>query len=100
MRLFAILSLPLLLLTLSLSGCGGSAPAATVAVAAPPPGMVRIPGGTFRMGTDSGYPYEGPAHDVTVRPFYMDAREVTNAEFARFVEATGYRTVAERWGWS
>jgi formylglycine-generating enzyme required for sulfatase activity len=45
-------------------------------------------------------PDESPAHEVTVGPFLMDRHEVTVAEFARFVEATGYVTEAERFGWS
>ena len=61
-------------------------------------GMVHIPGGTFSMGGDneqaSGDEY--PKHDVTVDAFWMDATEVTNAQFARFVAATGYVTTAER----
>jgi sulfatase modifying factor 1 len=60
--------------------------------------MVWIPGGTFRMGSDAPYafPNEGPAHEVTVAGFFLAIHPVTNAEFARFVEATGYITVAER----
>jgi len=61
-----------------------------------PPGMVRLPGGTFRMGSDRHYREEAPARRVHVDPFWMDARTVTNAEFAAFVAATGYVTVAER----
>lgn len=63
-------------------------------------GMVRLPGGTFRMGTDDGFPYEGPARDVTVKRFWMDTHEVTVRQFGRFVRATGHRTEAERFGWS
>jgi formylglycine-generating enzyme required for sulfatase activity len=59
-------------------------------------GMVRIPGGSFRMGSDHHYPEERPAHWVSVSPFWMDATTVTNAQFARFVAQTGYVTVAER----
>lgn len=59
-------------------------------------GMVRIPGGTFRMGSDRHYPEERPAHRVQVGAFWMDATTVTNAQFAAFVAATGYVTVAER----
>ncbi len=59
-------------------------------------GMVWIPGGEFRMGSDSHYSDEGPAHSVTVDGFWMSRTTVTNAEFARFVAATGYVTVAER----
>jgi formylglycine-generating enzyme required for sulfatase activity len=60
--------------------------------------MVWIPGGEFMMGTDSeqAWPDERPAHAVRVRSFWMDETEVTNAQFRRFVEATGYVTVAER----
>lgn len=62
----------------------------------PSPHMVWIPGGTFRMGSDHHYPEERPAHRVRVDGFWMDRHPVTNAEFARFVQATGYVTVAER----
>lgn len=59
-------------------------------------GMVWVPGRTFLMGSDSHYPEEAPAHDVTVSGFWMDETAVTNAQFARFVACTGYVTVAER----
>ena len=62
---------------------------------APPPGMAGIPGGTFRMGSDRHYPEEAPVHRVAVGPFWMDCTPVTNRQFRRFVEATGYVTVAE-----
>jgi formylglycine-generating enzyme required for sulfatase activity len=57
--------------------------------------MKLIPGGTFKMGTDE---YEDckPIHGVTVKPFLMDEHEVTNAQFEKFVKATGYKTIAER----
>ena len=58
-------------------------------------GMVRVPGGTFLMGSDRHYPEEAPAHPVTVGGFWIDSRPVTNAEFARFVRKTGHVTVAE-----
>lgn len=63
-----------------------------------PPGMVRIPGGEFTMGTDDpiGTVAERPAHRVRVDAFWMDQTDVTNAEFRRFVEATGYVTTAEK----
>jgi formylglycine-generating enzyme required for sulfatase activity len=65
--------------------------------AAPPPGMVWIGGGEFRMGsTDPRFPDAQPVHRVRVDGFWMDKTEVTNAQFAKFVEATGYITVAER----
>lgn len=62
----------------------------------PAPTPVRLPGGTFLMGSDRHYPEEGPSHMAQVRPFAIDPYPVTNAEYARFVEETGYRTVAER----
>ena len=62
--------------------------------------MVFVGGGRFRMGSDEDMPYEGPAHEVAVNSFWMDSREVSVGEFARFVEATGYVTEAERFGWS
>lgn len=58
-------------------------------------GMVRMPGGTFRMGSDNHYPEEAPSHRVTVDPFWIDATPVTNREFRAFVAATGHVTVAE-----
>lgn len=58
--------------------------------------MRWIPGGTFRMGADQSYPEEAPVHAATVGGFWMDAHAVTNAEFAGFVAATGYKTMAER----
>jgi formylglycine-generating enzyme required for sulfatase activity len=58
--------------------------------------MVWIDGGEFRMGSDSHYPEEAPAHRVHVDGFFIDRCPVTNRQFAAFVAATGYRTVAER----
>jgi formylglycine-generating enzyme required for sulfatase activity len=63
---------------------------------AAPDGMVWIPGGTFWMGSDDGAPDERPRHKVKVNGFWMDKCEVSNAQLARFVEATGYVTNAER----
>ena len=71
----------------------GRAAAATAAAAA---GMRWIPGGEFLMGSDQHYPEERPAHRVRVHGFLADATAVTNADFAAFVAATGYVTVAER----
>jgi formylglycine-generating enzyme len=62
----------------------------------PSTGMVWIAGGTFTMGDDDERPEERSAHPVKVSGFWIDRHEVTNAQFARFVDATGYRTVAER----
>jgi len=63
-----------------------------------PAGMVWIRGGDFTMGTDSelGWPDEKPAHRVRVDGFWIDPTEVTNSQFARFVDSTGYVTTAER----
>jgi formylglycine-generating enzyme required for sulfatase activity len=58
--------------------------------------MVWVPGGVFTMGSDVQYPEEAAAHRVRVSGFWIDRHEVTNAQFARFVAATGYRTTAER----
>ena len=61
-----------------------------------PEGMVWIPGGDFMMGSEDGYPEERPPHRVQVDGFFMDAHEVTNRQFAAFIDDTGYVTVAER----
>ena len=58
-------------------------------------GMVWIPGGTFRMGSDSHYAEEAPAHSVRVDAFWIDRTPVTNRQFREFVKATGYVTSAE-----
>ena len=58
--------------------------------------MIWIEGGRFRMGSDKHYPEEAPAQDVRVDGFWIDPRTVTNAEYSKFVKATGYVTVAER----
>jgi formylglycine-generating enzyme len=67
-------------------------------------GMVKLDGGAFLMGTNSaeGFPAdgEGPVREVTLDPFYIDAAPVTNAWFAEFTRASGYRTEAEQFGWS
>ena len=58
--------------------------------------LVELPGVTFRMGSTAFYPEEAPVHAATVSPFAIERHPVTNAQFGRFVEATGYVTVAER----
>ncbi len=58
-------------------------------------GMVRLPGGTFTMGSESFYPEEAPLRRVAVDAFWIDETPVTNRDFARFVEATGHTTGAE-----
>ena len=63
-----------------------------------PQGMVWIQGGEFRMGSDAptAWQDERPSHRVVVDGFWIDITEVTNAEFKKFVEATGYVTTAEQ----
>ena len=66
--------------------------------------MVHLDGGPFRMGSESPEAFpadgEGPVRTVTLSPFHISKTTVTNAQFAEFVAATGYRTEAERFGWS
>jgi formylglycine-generating enzyme len=73
------------------TGIAGVVPAA-------PPGMIRIPGGEFTMGSDDplARKNEQPPHRVRVSGFWMDETPVTNEQFGRFVKATGYATLAER----
>ncbi|MFI8748186.1 formylglycine-generating enzyme family protein [Pseudomonas sp. NPDC077186] len=59
-------------------------------------GMILVRGQTFWMGSDEHYPEEAPAHRVAVDDFFIDETPVTNAQFASFVAATGYRTFAEQ----
>ena len=68
----------------------GSAQPANV----PPAGMVLVPGGEFMMGSDGGDAFSRPAHLVSVRPFYIDVTEVTNAAYSEFVNATGHEPPA------
>ena len=70
---------------------------------APPPdttGMVLIQAGEFTMGTNEGFPFEGPAHRVALDAFFIDEHEVTNRQYKAFAEATGYVTESEKLGWS
>jgi formylglycine-generating enzyme len=72
--------------------------------ASTPSGMVWVPGGEFRMGTDLTNPEnpdrikadETPAHDVALDGYWMDAAEVTNRQFDEFVRMTGHVTFAEK----
>ena len=57
--------------------------------------VVHIPGGTFRMGSDTHYPEEAPVHSVTVGEFWIDRTPVTNRQFREFIKATGHVTFAE-----
>jgi formylglycine-generating enzyme required for sulfatase activity len=64
-----------------------------------PAGMVWIPGGKFTMGTTDPnrlFADARPEHEVEIDGFWMDETEVTNEQFKRFVDATGYVTVAEQ----
>ncbi|MFI0988579.1 formylglycine-generating enzyme family protein [Streptomyces exfoliatus] len=67
-----------------------------------PSGMALLPGGTFLMGTDAGDGYaadgEGPVREIRLAPFLIDTTTVTNEAFAEFVDATGWVTLAERFG--
>jgi formylglycine-generating enzyme len=65
------------------------------AIAPETSGMILIEGGAFDMGAGAIYAEERPVRREEVESFWIDATEVTNAEFAEFVEATGYVTVAE-----
>ncbi|MGW0737220.1 formylglycine-generating enzyme family protein [Streptomyces sp. NPDC002851] len=66
--------------------------------------MVAVPAGAFLMGSEDALAYpadgEGPVRTVYVDAFWIDACAVSNADFARFAAETGYRTTAERDGWS
>jgi len=104
------------ILTLALGVASGAEPTAAygptgenpaaVAPGPAPAGMVWIPGGEFSMGSDGASDSlcalpgttsdSSPVHRVYVDGFWMDATEVTNGEFAKFVAATGYVTVAEQ----
>src|SRR5216684_1484145 len=58
-------------------------------------GMLYVPGGTYRMGSDRHYPEEAPVHRVSVAEFWIDRTPVTNRQFRNFINATGYVTFAE-----
>src|SRR5271157_4425837 len=67
-------------------------------------GMVLIPAGRFLMGSEGWGESERPIHEVNLDAFWMDETPVTNRQFRQFVDATGYRTDAERsgaaWGYA
>lgn len=90
----------LLMMACAVSACRGEVPEPGPArpVGAAPAGMILIEAQAFSMGSDKdgAYPNEGPSHHVRVGAFYIDRTEVTNEDFARFVAATGYLTIAER----
>lgn len=104
MRLFS--SLPTLLSVLTLSSCAPPLPdpgSRSVVAPLPPaescrtdPFRIDLPGGTFRMGAEQTYGEEAPVRRVSVDPFAIQSTEVSNAQFAAFIDATGYVTQAER----
>ncbi|HSF22831.1 MAG TPA: SUMF1/EgtB/PvdO family nonheme iron enzyme [Blastocatellia bacterium] len=59
-----------------------------------PPGMVMVKAGTYTIGRDDGDPIEAPGHPVTLAAYYIDRVEVTNAEYAKFVQATRHKPPA------
>ncbi|MGC6423894.1 MAG: formylglycine-generating enzyme family protein [Lentimonas sp.] len=67
-------------------------------------GMIRLDGGTFLMGYEGVHAHpedgEGPVREVNLDPFWLDATTVTNEQFARFIDATGYETESERFGFA
>src|SRR5687768_15925783 len=96
-------SLPLLLLTLLLAAGCQPPPTSVSEDTDPgpaPEGMAWIPAGTFRMGAagDDAKLFQDatPQHDVELDGFWIDRTEGTNEQFQKFVEATGYVTVAEK----
>ena len=106
------LGLTVLAASLALGGCGSKAPVGDAAADRPhapclanlptprpapsTAGMVFIKGGAFQMGARPMRQEEGPPRLMRVGSFWIDLTDVTNAEFARFVAATGYVTLAER----
>ena len=89
-----------LLVASALTGCGSPVPSGKATAhhctALRPGQMTWIPAGSFVQGEEARYPEEGPPHSMRVAGFWMDTHELTNAEFAAFVRATRYRTMAER----
>jgi formylglycine-generating enzyme len=84
-----------LLVALLLCACNKPEPVSRIGEGTPPE-MVLIPAGTYSLGAGQTYPEERPTRRVTVAEFMIDRTEVTNAQFQRFVQATGYVTFAER----
>lgn len=90
---------------LALAACGpqavedaqhGAVCAALAPIEGERDGMVWIPAGRVVIGEGAGHPEETPSYAANVDGFWLDRHEVTNAQFAAFVEATGYVTEAER----
>ena len=88
-------SFTLIIFVFLISSCSRSN---EMSVAGSPEGMVLIPGGSFKMGgrSEESTQDEFPRNDVKIRSFYMDATEITNKQFERFVKETNYVTVAEK----
>jgi sulfatase modifying factor 1 len=61
-------------------------------------GMVYVPGGLTQIGAQDGMEWERPVFWVSVKPFLMDEHPVTVAEFRRFIDATHYKTEADKLG--
>lgn len=78
------------------TGANGDTRSENTCTGLPTNEMTWIPAGGFIMGENPRYPEEGPPREITVKGFWLDVHEVTNAEFAAFIEATGYITMAER----
>lgn len=84
-------------------GPAASAPLGAPAAAGVPLNMIKVPGGRSFVGTNTPeipQDGEGPEREITLADFGLEAETVTVARFAAFVEATGYATEAERFGWS
>ena len=88
----------LIFLLIGLIGCESKPKKSKVSSVENQEGMVWIPGSTFQMGSEDNQarPDEGPVHSVKVDGFWIDQTEVTNAQFTKFVEETGYVTTAEK----
>lgn len=91
-------TITVLLLIAFFAACSGEGtdPALDCVTSSVEPDMVYIEGGRFTMGDDRFYPEEGPPRERRVESLRISRFEVTNRQFARFVEATGYVTEAER----
>ncbi|NES02174.1 MAG: formylglycine-generating enzyme family protein [Okeania sp. SIO2F4] len=90
-KLLIVLSIFILTVTI-FSPNAFAAPSSTC-----PENMEFIPGGEFKMGSEQPeFIEELPVEDVSVSSFCIDSHEITNAEFTKFVEDTGYVTIAER----
>jgi len=100
------LAVTLILMALLQTGCGSSANELEIVPTGISPRdgaeMVLVPAGEFIMGSEEGdpdaYDCERPQHSVYLDAYWIDRTEVTNARFARFVEATLYETDAEKAG--